>query len=73
MPINPYLVFNGNTREAITFYAQVFGQELPDIMEFGPGPGPDGQPYPEEMQSLVLHAETDRSWYPLNVLRRNAT
>ena len=57
MPINPYLVFNGNTREAITFYAQVFGQELPDIMEFGPGPGPDGQPYPEEMQSLVLHAE----------------
>ncbi len=26
-------------------------------MEFGPGPGPDGQPYPEEMQSLVLHAE----------------
>ncbi len=38
MPINPYLVFNGNTREALTFYAQVFGQELPDIMEFDQDP-----------------------------------
>ncbi|EZP59226.1 MULTISPECIES: VOC family protein [Exiguobacterium] len=57
MPINPYLVFNGNTREALTFYTEVFQEEMPEIMEFGPGPGPDGQPYPPEHQTLILHAQ----------------
>lgn len=57
MPINPYLVFNGNTREAIHYYAKVFGQDIPEIMEFGPGNGPDGQPFEKDVQSLVLHSQ----------------
>lgn len=70
MPINPYLVFNGNTREALTFYTEVFQEEMPEIMEFGPGPGPDGQPYPPEHQTLILHY---RPWHTSHVLRRDAT
>jgi len=57
MPITLYLVFNGNTREAIHYYAKVFGQDIPDIMEFGPGNGPDGQPFEKDVQSLVLHSQ----------------
>ncbi|MGX8177691.1 VOC family protein [Exiguobacterium undae] len=57
MPITPYLVFNGNTREAIHYYAKVFGQDIPEIMEFGPGNDPDGQPFTTDVQSLVLHSQ----------------
>jgi PhnB protein len=28
MKVNPYLMFDGNCREAVTFYAEVFGAEL---------------------------------------------
>lgn len=57
MPITPYLVFNGNTREAIHYYAKVFGQDIPEIMEFSPGNGPDGQPFTTDVQSFVLHSQ----------------
>jgi len=43
--LNPYLNFDGNTREAMEFYREVFGGEL-SIMTFGDmgtdGPGADG-------------------------------
>ena len=35
MPLNPYLMFNGNAREAATFYAEVFGSEPPQFMTYG--------------------------------------
>ncbi len=34
MPLNAYLNFDGNTREVVQFYAQVFGLEEPHIMTF---------------------------------------
>ena len=39
--LNPYLNFNGNAREAITFYQQVLGGELniSTFAEFGGGEG----------------------------------
>lgn len=55
MPIHPYLNFNGNCRDAVTFYADVFHHAAPEIMTFGDQPGPDGQPVPSEMANLVLH------------------
>ena len=55
MPVHPYLNFNGNCREAVQFYAEVFRQPQPEIMSFGDQPGPDGQPVPAEMSNLVLH------------------
>jgi PhnB protein len=47
--LNPYLNFNGDAREAITFYQQVLGGELniSTFAEFGGGEGGDG----------VMHAQ----------------
>ncbi|WP_029595933.1 VOC family protein [Exiguobacterium chiriqhucha] len=56
MPINPYLNFNGDCRDAVLFYADVFAEPAPDIMTFAAQPGPDGEPVQDELADLVLHA-----------------
>lgn len=38
MAVNAYLNFNGNCREAVEFYAEVFETEKPQIMSFGDSP-----------------------------------
>ncbi|MFB9273648.1 VOC family protein [Cohnella cellulosilytica] len=54
MPLNAYLNFDGNTREVVQFYAQVFGLEEPHIMTF------DSMHSEEELPpgagSRVMHA-----------------
>ena len=41
--LNPYLNFNGNARQALEFYAQVFGGELNlnTFAQLGAAEGPD--------------------------------
>ena len=56
MAIDVYINFNGNCREAVTFYAQVFGAEQPHIMSFGDTPPDPAFPLPEEAKDLVMHA-----------------
>ncbi|WP_438351096.1 VOC family protein [Paenibacillus sp. FA6] len=55
MSIDVYLNFNGNCREAVEFYAQVFGTEQPRIMSFGESPPNPEYPLPEEAKNLVMH------------------
>jgi PhnB protein len=55
MSIDVYLNFNGNTREAVEFYAEVFGTEKPDIMTFGQVPENPEYKLPEEAKNLVMH------------------
>ena len=38
MAIHAYINFNGNCREAVEFYAGIFGTEDPQIMTFGEMP-----------------------------------
>ncbi len=38
MSVDAYLNFNGNCRQAVEFYAEVFGTEQPNIMTFGETP-----------------------------------
>ena len=38
MTVEVYLNFNGNCREAVEFYAKVFGNDNPQIMAFGDSP-----------------------------------
>jgi PhnB protein len=38
MSVDVYINFNGNCREAVEFYAKVFGTEKPQIMTFGEAP-----------------------------------
>ncbi|TVX93509.1 VOC family protein [Paenibacillus agilis] len=55
MSIEVYLNFNGNCREAVTFYAEVFGTEQPEIMAFGDAPPSPDFTLPEEAKDLVMH------------------
>ncbi|SFL35692.1 PhnB protein [Gracilibacillus orientalis] len=54
MPVNPYLMLNGNAREVIEFYEKAFQTEPAEIMTYGDIPGPENET-PEEMKSLVVH------------------
>ena len=61
MPIDVYLNFNGNTREAVEFYAAVFNTETPKIMTFGEAPPNPEYPLPEEAKNLVMHTRLNIS------------
>lgn len=56
MSVDAYLNFNGNCREAVEYYAEVFGTEQPQIMTFGDSPPSPDFPLPEEAKHLVMHA-----------------
>ncbi|MBW7474055.1 VOC family protein [Paenibacillus oenotherae] len=55
MSVDVYLNFNGNCREAVLFYAEVFGTEEPKFMTFGDTPPSPEYPLPEEAKSLIMH------------------
>jgi PhnB protein len=57
MAIDVYINFRGNCREAVGFYAEVFGTEEPKIMRFGDVPSDPEYPLPEEEKDLVMHAQ----------------
>lgn len=56
MSVDVYLNFNGNCREAVEYYAEVFGLGKPQIMAFGDSPPNPEYPLPEEAKNLVMHA-----------------
>jgi PhnB protein len=61
MSVDIYMNFNGNCREAVEYYAEVFGTEKPEIMTFGEAPpNPDYQ-LPEEAKDLVMHTRLNIS------------
>ncbi len=49
--LNPYITFNGNTREAMEFYKSVFGGKL-DLSTFKEG----GAPTTPETENNIMHA-----------------
>jgi PhnB protein len=55
MAVDVYLNFNGNTREAVEFYTEVFGLQKPKIMTFGETPPDPNFTLPEEAKHLVMH------------------
>lgn len=55
MAVNAYLNFGGNCREAVAFYAGVFGAQPQPIMTYGDVK--NGYPMPEEAKNLVMHTE----------------
>jgi PhnB protein len=52
MPLNPYLIFNGNAREAALYYADVFGLEEPVFMTFGDA---HTEGLPPGAEHLIMH------------------
>lgn len=57
MAVQTYINFNGNCREAVEFYAGVFGTEKPKIMLYGDMPSDNAPPLPEATKNLVMHTE----------------
>jgi len=57
MAVETFINFNGNCREAVEFYVQVFGTEKPRIMTFGDTPPDPKFTLPEETRSLVMHTQ----------------
>jgi PhnB protein len=55
MAVIAYINFKGNCREAVAFYADVFGTEPEKIMTYGEKN--HGFPLPEAAKDLVMHAE----------------
>ena len=55
--VSTYLNFPGTTEEAVTFYADVFGSEVRDLMRFADAPGLP--PLEPEEAGKVLHVEVD--------------
>lgn len=57
MTVHVYINFNGNCREAVEYYAEVFETERPKMMTFGEMPPDPEFIVPEELKKLVMHTE----------------
>jgi PhnB protein len=58
--LNPYLMFNGNCKEAMEFYKSCFGGTL-TMQTYGDG----GMPGPEDQKGKIMHAMLDNGWMTL--------
>jgi PhnB protein len=54
--LNPYLFFDGNTREAVHFYEKALGGKVMGIMTYGDMPDDPNHPLTNEMKNRVMHA-----------------
>ncbi|MEG6586756.1 VOC family protein [Dendrosporobacter sp. 1207_IL3150] len=55
MAVEAYISFNGNCREAVEFYTQVFNAEKPQIMTYGQMPPDPNFTVPEDAKNLIVH------------------
>ncbi|WP_308634383.1 VOC family protein [Paenibacillus silvisoli] len=56
MSVDAYLNFQGNTREVVEFYAEVFNTEITNLMTFGEIPQSPDHPLPPGMENGIMHA-----------------
>ncbi|MCR2805249.1 VOC family protein [Paenibacillus soyae] len=54
--LNPYLNFDGTTKEAVYFYEKALGGQVIGIMTFRDVPEDPNHPLPDEMKDRVMHA-----------------
>jgi len=59
MSVEAYINFNGNCREAVEYYAEVFGTEKPQLMLYKDAPADEDFPLTEETKDLVMHTSLD--------------
>ncbi len=57
MQINPYVIFDGQCRDAFTFYEKCLGGTL-QLSPYGDMPQPDGQG-PQQPPDRIMHAQLE--------------
>jgi PhnB protein len=55
MSIETYVNFNGNCREAVEYYAEVFETKKPEFMSFEEAPEDPDMALPLEARHLIMH------------------
>jgi PhnB protein len=55
--VNTYLNFQGQTEEALTFYAKTFGTAISMLSRYSDTPGMSPAELPSDERHLVMHAE----------------
>ncbi|WP_205093353.1 VOC family protein [Thalassobacillus pellis] len=54
--LNPYLIFDGNTREAVNFYEKTLDGKVMGFLTFGDMPADPNHPMTDDMKDRVMHA-----------------
>lgn len=54
--MNPYLVMDGNVKEAIAFYKQALDAKVVGVQTFGEMPAGADHPMPDDVKDRVMHA-----------------
>ena len=57
MVFDVFITFNGNCKEAVEYYAEIFGQEMPKMMMFTDMPEAEGYEVKEEDKNKVCYTE----------------
>ncbi len=57
MALEPFVNFGGNCREAVTYYAKVFGSGEPEFMTFRDAPPDESMPLTEADKDLVMYTD----------------
>ncbi|MGE7762675.1 VOC family protein [Peribacillus sp. NPDC097895] len=55
--VTPYLIFDRQAKDALSFYKEVFQAEISDLQTYGEADFPT----PEEANDLILHAKIKKS------------
>jgi len=61
MALDVFINFNGNCREALAHYSDVFKAEIKGLMTFGDAPASDGYVAPESEKNKVMYASINIS------------
>ncbi|WBX74555.1 VOC family protein [Tenacibaculum pacificus] len=54
MKTNSYLHFNGNCKEAMSFYADILGGDITMLIQFNEAP--ESKNFPKEISDLTMHS-----------------
>lgn len=54
--MNPYLVTNGNGREAVAFYEKALDAKVLGVQTFGDMPADPNHPMPDGVKDYIMHA-----------------
>jgi len=54
--MNPYLTFDGKSKEAVYFYEKALGGKVMGIMTFGDMPADPNHPLTDDVKERVMHA-----------------